>query len=220
MSAPGGTTGESPRGADEGSSMNVVHLGDVAAQPWRNGGGVTHELLAWPLNAPLNAPWCCRVSVADITRDGDFSAFPGVDRWFAVIEGGGVDLTFGSDVVALTSTSAPCRFDGEAAPGCRLPAGPTRDLNLMAQRANAQGRGHGHGQMQRVLSNAAWQSGADWRGVYTATALSLQMGKRPAMALPAGTLAWSDSDANTPWRATLPTGSTQAWWLGFHRPGA
>ena len=216
MSAPGGTSDKSPRGADEGSSMNVVHLGDVAAQPWRNGGGVTHELLAWP----LNAPWCCRVSVADITRDGDFSAFPGVDRWFAVIEGGGVDLTFGSDVVALTSTSAPCRFDGEAAPGCRLPAGPTRDLNLMAQRANAQGRGHGHGQMQRVLSNAAWQSGADWRGVYTATALSLQMGKRPAMALPAGALAWSDSDANTPWRATLPTGSTQAWWLGFHRPGA
>ena len=206
--------------------MNVVHLSDVAVQAWRNGEGETRELLAWPLNAsqdaPLNAPWWCRISVADITRDGEFSAFPGVDRWFAVIEGGGVDLTFGSDVVALTSRSAPFRFDGEAAPGCRLPAGPTRDLNLMAQRASAQGRGrgHGHGQMQRVLSNAAWQSGADWRGVYAATALSLQVGKRPAIALPAGTLAWSDRDADTPWRATLPTGGTQAWWLGFHRPGA
>ena len=57
-------------------------------QPWRNGGGVTRELLAWP----DGGDWRVRVSVADIDADGPFSAFPGVERWFAVLEGAGVAL--------------------------------------------------------------------------------------------------------------------------------
>ena len=65
-----------------------VRLADCPPQPWRNGGGVTRELLAWP----QAADWRLRVSVADIERDGPFSPFPGVDRWFAVIEGDGVEL--------------------------------------------------------------------------------------------------------------------------------
>ena len=41
-----------------------------------NGGGVTRELLAWP----TASEWTVRLSVADITRDGPFSAFAGIDR--------------------------------------------------------------------------------------------------------------------------------------------
>ena len=30
-------------------SWNLVRLADLAPQPWKNGGGTTRELLAWPL---------------------------------------------------------------------------------------------------------------------------------------------------------------------------
>ena len=56
--------------------MNVVELCDAPEQAWRNGGGITRELLAWP----ADAPWQLRVSVAEIIKDGNFSAFPGVQR--------------------------------------------------------------------------------------------------------------------------------------------
>jgi environmental stress-induced protein Ves len=41
--------------------------------PWKNGGGVTRELLAWP----GGGDWQVRISVAEIEADGPFSSFPG-----------------------------------------------------------------------------------------------------------------------------------------------
>lgn len=187
--------------------MKVVTLASVPEQPWRNGGGVTRELLAWP----TGAAWHCRISVADITRDGAFSAFPGVERWFAVTEGHGVELNFAAGRVPLSRGSDPCRFDGAAAPGCRLLAGPTRDLNLMVQSA------FGHGHMHKVAPGQVWHSDAAWRAVFTTGALRLQVGAQAAMALPAGSLAWTEDSADTPWQATLPADGTPAWWLAFHR---
>ena len=69
-------------------SWQVVRVDSAAPQAWRNGGGVTRELLVWP-NAE---DWLVRLSVAEIERDGPFSAFAGVDRWFAVLSGAGVLL--------------------------------------------------------------------------------------------------------------------------------
>jgi environmental stress-induced protein Ves len=114
-------------------SWQVVRFDDVAPQPWRNGGGVTRELLAWP-NA---ADWQVRISVADITADGPFSSFPGVDRWFAVLMGEGVWL--GQPPRAVRGADDAVGFSGESAPDCRLIAGATRDLNLMLRRDRATG---------------------------------------------------------------------------------
>jgi environmental stress-induced protein Ves len=41
-------------------SWHVVQLADVAVMPWRNGGGVTRELAAWP----ARDAWHWRMSVA------------------------------------------------------------------------------------------------------------------------------------------------------------
>ena len=70
-------------------SWQVVSLGDVEPKPWRNGGGVTRELLAWP----AADEWRLRLSIADIERNGPFSFYPAAERWFAVMEGRGVMLT-------------------------------------------------------------------------------------------------------------------------------
>jgi environmental stress-induced protein Ves len=47
----------------------------------------------WP--GPRPASGKLRISVAAITRDGPFSAFAGVQRWFAVLRGDGVMLRAG-----------------------------------------------------------------------------------------------------------------------------
>ena len=82
----------------------TVRTADVAAAPWKNGGGVTRELLA----LPPGDDWCVRISVADVASDGDFSTFAG-----ALDDG---------DALA---------FAGDARTSCRLIDGATRDLNLM-----------------------------------------------------------------------------------------
>ena len=99
---------------------------EVAPTPWRNGGGRTRELLAWP----HVADWKVRVSIADIDRDGPFSAFPGVDRWFGVLSGGGVILRGR----ALKPKEGIVQFAGEDAPNCVLIDGPTQDFNAMHRR--------------------------------------------------------------------------------------
>jgi environmental stress-induced protein Ves len=104
-----------------------VALASIAPQPWRNGGGVTRELLAWP----HAQDWRVRVSVAEISRAGPFSAYPGVARWFAVLAGEGVKLRVGGSDHLLRPQSPPLRFDGGAAVDCELQGGPTEDFNLM-----------------------------------------------------------------------------------------
>jgi environmental stress-induced protein Ves len=110
-----------------------IDAASVAPQAWRNGGGQTRELLAWP----AGADWRLRISRADIASDGPFSAFPGVERWFAVLQGAGVVLAFADAQHQLQPGDAPLRFDGAAAPGCRLLDGATQDLNLMLRHARA-----------------------------------------------------------------------------------
>lgn len=111
---------------------HAIALDRAPCTPWRNGGGVTRELLAWP----HPSDWRLRISVADIGADGPFSAFAGVRRWFALLSGDGVVLDFGGQPHALRLGDAPLAFDGAQAPGCRLLGGPVRDLNLMCRGAD------------------------------------------------------------------------------------
>lgn len=196
-------------------TIHLVHLADAAAQAWRNGGGRTRELLAWP----TADAWQLRVSVADIARDGPFSNFPGVQRWFAVLEGAGVMLALPDADVQLTGHSPPCCFDGEAAPGCRLLAGPTRDLNLMSLRQ------HGQGLMRRALPGEPLRAGPAWRGLFNVEGVTLRTGTEET-ALPPFTLAWSTQsagdwqvihDASLAADADAAAGAARAWWLSFTR---
>ena len=86
------------------SSWHLVDLGEVTPSPWRNGGGVTRELACWP---PDSTPWVWRMAVAEVAQDGPFSNFSGIERWFAVLSGGGVRLTIDGQAHQLTRASAP-----------------------------------------------------------------------------------------------------------------
>lgn len=119
-------------------SWKIIELASVAASPWRNGGGMTRELAAWP----KPDDWTWRMSVAEVDASGAFSTFDGVDRWFAVLSGAGVRLDMaGSPAAAghtLTTQSAPLLFDGGLATHCELLGGKTRDFNLMVRADRAE----------------------------------------------------------------------------------
>ncbi|MES2936092.1 MAG: HutD family protein [Pseudomonadota bacterium] len=141
-------------------SWSIVPLSQVRAVPWRNGGGLTRELLAWP-NA---AQWAVRMSVANVEQDGPFSRFDGVQRWFAVLSGAGVRLRIDSAMHTLTTESGPLQFDGAAEADCALLGGPTLDFNLMVQGRAARMervRGRHEAQVRAEQLVAAWTAGAE-----------------------------------------------------------
>ena len=174
---------------------------DVPPQPWRNGGGRTRELLAWP-SATDGA---LRISLADIDADGPFSTFAGVQRWFSVIAGAGVTLHFGDAPQRLTPRDAPLCFDGALAPMCRLLDGPTRDLNLMTR--------SGAGLMQAVRAGEAWTHAAPQRGVFCTAPGLWRCSDGRQQHLAARTLLWL-SDASALGFSFVDS-SGPAWWLAF-----
>lgn len=187
------------------SLLHVVQRESVEPTPWRNGGGMTQELLAWP----QPEGWQVRVSVARIDRDGPFSTFPGVRRWFTVLEGAGVALTWPTRTRRLLRGDEGVTFDGADAPECQLLGGATTDLNVMW---DARLPVHG---VQRVVPGMAWTASAQWRGVYVDAACSLQVGsgmEAEVLALPRGTLVWRDGARNDAWCIRSPE-PLRAWWM-------
>jgi uncharacterized protein len=117
-------------------NWNIVRLADIPATPWRNGGGVTRELAMWP----DAGDWAWRMSVADVDKSGPFSKFDGIERWFAVLEGAGVQLDVAGVPHRVTAGDAPLLFDGGADTDCELIDGKTRDFNLMVRRGGEPSR--------------------------------------------------------------------------------
>jgi len=106
----------------------------LRAAPWKNGGGVTREIAAFPAGSDTsNFTW--RVSVADIDAGGPFSTFPGVDRNLVLLSGKGMELVQEDGKVhRLAHPLDIASFAGETAISARLFDGPTRDLNVMVRR--------------------------------------------------------------------------------------
>jgi environmental stress-induced protein Ves len=186
--------------------MNITSVDalTVSAQAWRNGSGQTRELLVWP----TPDAWQLRISRADIDHDGPFSAFPQVERWFALLHGQGVVLIFAQGERTVRPGDDALRFDGAAAPGCRLIDGPTQDLNLMLRQ--------GDGVLCRCLAGQAWEAPFTMRGLYT-TAAGRWHGAGPGRDIGAHSLLWVDAAPPGPWtfypHAGVP--ASTAWWLGF-----
>lgn len=182
----------------------------VNAAPWRNGGGVTRELLAWP----TPADWRVRLSMADIARDGPFSAFNGVRRWLVLLSGHGIALSLPGGETRLQPGDAPLAFDGAAAPDCRLLDGRVRDLNLMC-------RGGGHAGLQAVEPAQDWRAPPGALAGLFARVPGVWHADGHTHALPAHSLVWrppAQDNATEAWRfePDTPAPGPCGWWL-FHQ---
>lgn len=175
-----------------------VNLSEVPLAPWRNGGGVTCELLA----APAGERWHWRISIAEVARDGPFSPYPGVQRWIALVEGPGFALDFGAQNRRVLRRPAPLHFDGTLAPHCTLLAGPTRDLNLMLRGVP--------GRMEHAHPNTSWAPRTRQAGVYATGSGVLHVGQA-RYEFPAESLLWFDNAPATLVLETTP--ARPAWWL-------
>lgn len=110
--------------------LGIVRFTELPLVPWRNGGGVTREIVASGGSGPDGFDW--RISIADVSEPGPFSAFPGFDRVITLVEGGRMDLWV-DGVAHVLGLHESLSFDGASQTSCSLPAGPTRDLNVMTR---------------------------------------------------------------------------------------
>lgn len=112
----------------------VVRAGALNPKPWRNGHGVTRDILA---ATGGEADWL--VSLADLERDAPFSSFPGIDRTFTLVAGGPVRFLFEDGAELACPPLVPILFPGDRPLACRIETGqgrgPTRALNLLVDRA-------------------------------------------------------------------------------------
>lgn len=109
----------------------IIRAGELRPVPWRNGQGVTRDVVthAGPDGALL---W--QASIAELTRDADFSYFPQCDRLFTAVSGGLVELSFEGGPFQPCPLLQPVPFAGERPVRCRVAGPPARAFNVIADR--------------------------------------------------------------------------------------
>jgi environmental stress-induced protein Ves len=108
-----------------------VRFADCEPEPWGNRAGVT-RVIAKGRIFPSSNDFDWRLSVADVTTSGSFSALPGVDRVITLADGPGLLLKIDDEQFALDPFH-PVRFAGEARTQCQV-VEPTRNFNVMTRR--------------------------------------------------------------------------------------
>ncbi len=127
-------------------------LEDVSREPWRNRGGWTRTVAVAEVGAEPPAtttsasaattttgtgrtPPHWRVSAADITQDGPFSVFEGLDRTAVLLDGPGLKLVAPQATIAFEQVGDLAAFPGEMPLQAHLGTGPARLWNVMVERS-------------------------------------------------------------------------------------
>jgi uncharacterized protein len=130
--------------------MRILRAAGRTAVPWKNGGGVTREVAAWPEGAGFD-DFLWRVSMAEVAADGPFSVFPGVDRILAVLEGR-LRLEVDAQPPRELGPGDAAAFPGDAPTYGVVLQGPVLDLNVMSRRSRIEAR------LERTALSAAFRS--------------------------------------------------------------
>ncbi|HEY4057637.1 MAG TPA: HutD family protein [Kofleriaceae bacterium] len=111
-------------------AMIEIPREDWRKQPWKNGLGVTFEILRDP---DVDA-YDVRISIADDTQPATFSTFPGYVRWSFLAGTAPIRLTQpNGTTAALVALGDSLRTAGETVLTSELPAGATQLLNVIAR---------------------------------------------------------------------------------------
>lgn len=121
----------------ESRVSGIRHLPAAQRRPrrWKNGGGVTYDVVSFPETADLDT-FSWRVSIAEVASDGAFSVFPDIDRTMAILEGEGLALAVtGMEPFDLRRDDSPRAFPADRETFARLLSGAIVDLNAMSRRS-------------------------------------------------------------------------------------
>ena len=106
-------------------SWVLVPGASLVAAPWRNGRGVSRDIVRHPA-------WT--VSIADLEADGPFSDYPNVDRIFTPIAGDPPpELAFDGGAFEVCPLLVPKAFAGDVPTLSRIPS-PGRAFNVLVER--------------------------------------------------------------------------------------
>lgn len=187
------------------NALQMLSADDVPFTRWKNGGGLARDLLMWP----RPDDWLVRVSVADLLDDGPFSPYPGIDRWFGLISGDGVELQWTRAVRRMDLGHKLLHFDGALVPHARLMGGPASALNVMARKGRVRVK------VEHAVAGRPAPAGFTHAALFALEPLALVAGPQRRL-VPACTLAWGPrSDAVV----ELSPGA-HAWWVAFDDPAA
>jgi uncharacterized protein len=106
--------------------MRIIPPTEFKAMPWKNGGGITREVLKEEHDGKLL--W--RLSIAEVASDGPFSIFPGLSRILTVIEGEGL-LLQAPDRALRALPFFPVAFSGDLPISSKRIGGDVRDFNVI-----------------------------------------------------------------------------------------
>lgn len=127
--------------ADPTASWTRLGPGDYRRTPWKNGGGVTVDIVDAFEPGVEPGGWAgmiWRFGRTRIERPGPFSDLSGYDRILAVVEGRGLLLRSPeAETLVVREPFRPVRFPGERRIDSVLEAGDVGVLNLMADRRRA-----------------------------------------------------------------------------------
>lgn len=114
--------------------MRILHAAAYAVKPWKNGGGMTTEIIAEPDGASFDGiDW--RISMARVEQAGPFSMLAGIDRSLGILAGEGMVLAVeGRGEVELRAGMHAVVFPGDVPVEARLLGGPVLDLGVMTRR--------------------------------------------------------------------------------------
>lgn len=108
--------------------MQIIRRSKFKTVPWKNGGGITHEVA----KAKVKGQLLWRISFAEVASEGPFSLFPGLARILTVIDGEGMDLRDASGAIAhAVLPLKPVHFSGDEPLHGTLRAGQCLDFNLI-----------------------------------------------------------------------------------------
>jgi uncharacterized protein len=115
------------------SMIKIIRQNEYKEGRWRNGMGISWEIASDKEEGAADFSW--RFAKAQIDNDVPFSIYPGMDRVFMMLEGGGIDLEFeGGNVLEVHEKWVPHQFSCDVPLFCRLRGGPSLDLNLFVDR--------------------------------------------------------------------------------------
>jgi len=113
--------------------IRLLRDGTYDRKPWKNGGGITEDVWLFPEGASHD-DFDIRLSLAEISQDGPFSSFPGIDRTITLVGGDPFVLEFEDGTRRHMTLLDPFSFDGVLTPVSRLDGAPSRDFNVMTRR--------------------------------------------------------------------------------------
>ncbi|MEO8003118.1 MAG: HutD family protein [Arenimonas sp.] len=112
--------------------VQLIPANEYQRTRWKNGLGWTREIIRQP---EASENWSWRLSIAEVDKDGPFSAFENIDRELVLLSGEGMRLNFADgESVTLNPPHEKYRFAGERELSAELLGGPTHDFNVMWHR--------------------------------------------------------------------------------------